>query len=547
MRNRPIPVPILYFIFATITTFVAVIPVYENFGQLGELLSLIASIQATAFAIVFSISILGVQIATSRYSPHLADLLRRDRVYITTAGSFFISIMLDIFFFLIHSSVETPQRRLISGISIGSAVTSFVILFLFADNTLKMTTPVGITEKIYTEANVDDIIEKLGETQPGSASDPFIKYISAIDSSVGQDEQEAAVEQTRQLKIILEKIIEQNPREIDQEDSDIAPFLNNMANNKLQSTLQDSVEAGMEEVSLEVVKLLLGALRVSGRTGNENATIIFSSAVGEVIRETKESGVGRSVRQEAISGSSVVKQFAKQDEILMSGMATRIVSNNISLYIDELGRDENLPVEVHQFTNESISDGFKLCLERIDGDINQERCVSGPSDLLNGLNPEKSLWYYHRSLSEITSGLMRFYINDSKNSPGWQISNLAWLECVGEIEGRDMEVVFDQWFSSLLYIEYVADKSDALHSGTRLRQLDPIPASEFDRVIERIENSSLDNVPDSFEISPNIGDPIRVPMTGTHNRILPESNESFENWITPRKDTYNRIITNSDI
>lgn len=121
-------------------------------GNSGSFLTTLAVAQASVLAIVFSVTILGIQLVAQRYSPRIISLFTESAIFRFTFALFIASIAADLI--LIYNNPQQPPwwfTGLVYG-SAGLAIVSVSSLYTFIKNSIDRITPRGIAE-----AFVDDL------------------------------------------------------------------------------------------------------------------------------------------------------------------------------------------------------------------------------------------------------------------------------------------------------------------------------------------------------------------------------------------------------
>lgn len=105
-----------------------------------------ASILATTFAIIFSISVLAIQHISQNYSYRVLDYYRNDKVTILTLAI----IVSGIFVIVIHN-ITNSNLLFLHFLSILLFFSSFHLLLIYFDKTLKIINPVQLSEILLDE------------------------------------------------------------------------------------------------------------------------------------------------------------------------------------------------------------------------------------------------------------------------------------------------------------------------------------------------------------------------------------------------------------
>lgn len=156
-------------------------------------LSTLATGQASVLAIVFSVTVVGVQLIATQYSPQLVSVFANKELWITV-GIFSISISLDLF--LLYTIDSQFSRTHTAGIymSVVLAIGAIYILVVFVRNSLARSTPEGATdafaERITPELYLNEV--KQATESDTAFSHPMRPLFQLIMRTVAKDERVSA-------------------------------------------------------------------------------------------------------------------------------------------------------------------------------------------------------------------------------------------------------------------------------------------------------------------------------------------------------------------
>jgi hypothetical protein len=173
-------------LFAAILLF---LPLDYNPSQADRFLTALVTAQASIVAIVFSVSILGVQLVATRYSNRLVTLITSSIAFQRTLLILGISIGIDLLL-LLQLPVLSP-RVTIAGLAIvsGLALASGITLVQYVETTLERSTPEGLltayAERISPQTYREDVIESL---ENGGNLHPMHELHSVIMSGLSNGE-----------------------------------------------------------------------------------------------------------------------------------------------------------------------------------------------------------------------------------------------------------------------------------------------------------------------------------------------------------------------
>jgi uncharacterized membrane protein len=109
-------------------------------------LSALTGAQAGVLAIVFSVTVIGVQLIANKYSPRMISLFTEFPIFIFTFGLFIFSIAVDLG--LLYTVPENHSHIHAAGIGAASGLglTAAYALFIFVRTAITQSTPEGAVE-----------------------------------------------------------------------------------------------------------------------------------------------------------------------------------------------------------------------------------------------------------------------------------------------------------------------------------------------------------------------------------------------------------------
>lgn len=135
-------------------------------------LSALVGAQAGVLAIVFSVTVIGIQLIATRYSPRMISLFTDSPIFIYSFALFVFSIAVDLA--LLFSVPESPWRIHRAGVvaASGLGVTAAVTLFVFVRTAIQQSTPDGAIDAFISGMTTE-------------------KYLSQVKQSVENDSETA--------------------------------------------------------------------------------------------------------------------------------------------------------------------------------------------------------------------------------------------------------------------------------------------------------------------------------------------------------------------
>lgn len=124
-------------------------------------LSALISGQASILAIVFSVTVIGVQLVATRYSPRMISLFTRAPILVFTFSLFIFSIAVDIG--LLYNVPSASHRLHTAGSysAIGLSLASVIALFVFIQAAIRQSTPEGIIDAFVKDLTPDKYLSQI--------------------------------------------------------------------------------------------------------------------------------------------------------------------------------------------------------------------------------------------------------------------------------------------------------------------------------------------------------------------------------------------------
>lgn len=165
---------------AWLLTVTLVVPVF--FGVVGWLsptiiiptntqlyLSTLAGAQAGVLAIVFSVTLLGIQIATTRYASRMVPLFSQAPIFIHTFIIFVVSIAVDLI--VLYNLPSHTSDLAVGGVFLASglAIVAVVTLAVFIPSILRLSTPDGLIDAFEHRLQPDVYLRRTKEYTASNA------------------------------------------------------------------------------------------------------------------------------------------------------------------------------------------------------------------------------------------------------------------------------------------------------------------------------------------------------------------------------------------
>jgi len=279
------------------------LPVDYTADHVGSVLTTLTIVQASILGIVFSVSILGVQLIADRYSPRMMRLVTSDPVFIGTLALFSISTIFDLLLVLSLSSIS--PKVAIGGVAVaGGFAGAFGIgLKRSVDTILERSTPEGLLEAYANDITVDDYREKVRESKNSPNQHPLHDLHELSMAALSRHEWSTAQNGIEYTATISSRIIE---AEFDRGNltSGEDDLTRNYFRVPLTEHLPRTAHRAIETQEDDLVRESLSAIEMIGKTGIENdlpsITTDCASGLNSVFRETPSGTEGQVLRTKCL-------------------------------------------------------------------------------------------------------------------------------------------------------------------------------------------------------------------------------------------------------
>jgi cell division control protein 6 len=174
-------------------------------------LSALAGAQASVLAIVFSVTTIGIQLLSTRYSPRMSSLFTESLIFNYTFGLFVASIALDLILLLAvpesYHLLHTAGIAAASGLSLVVAVT----LFTFVKAAIQRGTPDGAVDAFVTEMTPEKYLEELRDaaTSQSEVAHPVRPVYNLIMNALSRGERVTAENALEQYGSLVTTVLKQ--------------------------------------------------------------------------------------------------------------------------------------------------------------------------------------------------------------------------------------------------------------------------------------------------------------------------------------------------
>lgn len=515
-----------------------------NPGPSGNsILTTLAAVQATIFAIVFSVVILGVSLSTSRYSPRLADLFRSDPDYKWTVYLLGVSIGISILGLYIYPSINIYERRFLLFFSGVLAVSGLIVLFHFVSKTLYKTTPEGILTRIRDELSPEEIIQKAHDAnQEPTNADPFLVLVSVIESTISDLDTRGA---TLGLDILENSVIDllrsgsSNPFE---DGTPVDESLEGLCVDRIPNIEYTAAEHDLTDIALTTAgsAKAIGEISIQQSIGNPFEHIVRGQS-------TLIDGLGFDPSDERIRGEviDVCKDLLKNaaENRLWSEGAKGIgwVGWRAAGSVMDRGIDEAVDV---RYTSLIILGYPKILYNAVQAadsleDIPPGHWIRFQIGFYDELEPiHQILGASYSALAELTSALIRYEIRTGHRIADWSSVAAGWSDGYNTLSETPLTSLEKLWLGTILYLDYMESESPAgVMEGFNPHALYDASNDFLVETIDGILSADLD-VKAHIDFIPGQVNSVEYPLTGSRVAPITDPDEEFSEWLNRRQHVY---------
>jgi hypothetical protein len=514
----------------------------EN-GQ--QVLTTLASVQATVFAIVFSVVILGIQLSTSRYSTRLANLFRSDLAYKKTVWIFAGSLGVDVAALLLFPRLGTHPLRLMMFLAVGLSAASFVVLYFFIDRTLEQTTPEGIIKRVKQELTPNKIVEdaEAADDDP-SETDPFLVPVSIVRSAIDDRDVPAIIRGLNVIDNQVEELLNFISTDQVEEDTPVGDSLEELSTNRLPSAGEKTVNEDLNEAGSETVDTLSSIGSNAIEQDHEPVVVHSSKGLGKLIASVGSDTTSEQIRKEAIDESAEMLEEAAEAELWKAtGTGVRILGWKTARSVVQRGHIENFNLAYTTLTLGHIPTTLGEVIDGVSDDVNEEE-ISPSLTLRDGADtspPEHwAVWCCYTAMAETTSAFIRYELDHGEEIADWSRVGSGWTNCISTVADAEFDSLLRYWLGTLLYLEYIRFATDRQYLS------DFTPSARFGisrdvliQTIDDILNNQFDPRP-PIDRLPGRFDPTEGPLIGhlvpPVQRHASDADYTFEEWLEHQKD-----------
>ncbi|WP_411967894.1 DUF2254 family protein [Haloferax sp. YSSS75] len=520
--------------------FFLVAPLEYDVSNANQVLSTLATAQASLLAIVFSVSILGVQLIANRYSARMTKLITSSAAFQATLVLLFASVAFDLF--LLFNLPTIPSQYTISGISIaaGLALASGVTLNRHVNSILARSTPEGILEAYEESVSVEDFREAVSKSVDSFDQHPLHELHELVMSALSRHEWATAKNGIRYTNRISVRIIEQEAAR-----GNLWSTKDDLSHKYFRTPLEEYLpRTAKEATSSEEIDLAEDAIKTISDIGqagiSSHRAYIASQAVSgltSTFQDTQDNQEGHRLRVAVLDSCRTLLVEALEKP------APHMVSSILSMYRGRIRvwliKDYDKWTYRHHlrdFYDRGIAIGLDLYLQHYG-----EYLTDCTIDWSSRNNPESSnnvtnvIFYLRRYSIETTLNIFR-YIERNDEWPilmtglrdGWK--EICKKSAEHEVDG--ITRIFIRHYIDIAYIVYRLDREKAsTWSGEVAHLKGEIPnGSIVDEALSESRREGMTSRLDEFvSVLNRIQEPESTPKKFI--REVTDDTQEYSEWI----------------
>jgi len=526
------------------------LPINYNVSQVDRVLSTLVTAQASIVAIVFSVSILGVQLVANRYSARMTTL-------ITSSASFqrtllFLGVSIGIDLLLLLQLPVLSAKTTMAGVAVvgGLAVASGLVLVRYVETTLKRSTPEGLLVAYTDEITAEDYQEQVIDSrEQDEILHPMHELHSFVMSGLSNGEWATAenglVEFERVSIRMLRDLAEAG--QLHRSSSLARFYFKTPIEEYLPRITAQAIEDGENDLSYQAVRSM-GQIAEAGLKHHFPLILTTTSnGLSEIIRNAPDGEKGDSIRRESLRVYSNLLTTAAEYPY-PKDMVT-LLSLYASQYRSLLYQDREPWVyghELEEFFGRAIRPAHKQTLDQYgeyidDLDVDWDRRTK--STEIDNSGPYNLLFAYRRYSVEVIGYILNYY---SRNEE-WPVNMSTLQDTWSNMAGDAIAVGADEysrsvcrWYIDLAYlVSQVEGGGGNWARGLAIIQDDRRSAKIVDDTFERALENGLSAVFESErrKITP------ASESKSFFNKIMnstPSHMQEYEEWVEDFRDHVNQ-------
>lgn len=391
------------------------LPINYNTAQLSSVLTTLAVAQASVLAIVFSVSILGIQLVANRYSPRMIMLITSSISFQRTLLLLTVSIAVDLLL-LLQLPLLSPRQRmvglaLVSGIAAASGAT----IFQYVNVILDLSTPEGLLSA-YSERMTPEEYrrEAEGSWNSNRVSHPMQGPYSVVMSGLSNGEWSTAESGVIEYRNLSNRMITSlsETGHLRRSNNKSRYYFNTPIEDHLPRIASKAIETGENDIALETVDVLneIGETAIN----SQSDIIIVQISTGlrnilsEVPNDKQESVRGRCYR---IYSTTIVEmsEFPLVDPLqttlsMYAGHIKRSLRNDLD--------PDRYRYDLNEFFRHCILQAHNNTLEQYHKFIIQQNVDWSDKPTLTEnkeIAPFKLIYTYRRYSTDVLSSIFNYY------------------------------------------------------------------------------------------------------------------------------------------
>jgi hypothetical protein len=500
--------------------------------------------QAGVLAIIFSVTILGIQLVASRYSPRLISLFVRAPIFLFTFAIFVFSTAFD--FWLLYNLPSNATPLFIGGTYMagGFSIVAVLSLYEFLRTIPKRMTPEGIIIAFASNLLPSEYRRRVEEAMPNDSTEvsPLHPLYSLVMSALAEDEWVTAERGVNYIHTISEDTIWQ----LSADGSLTYPanrFSREAFNPVLRGYLPVIATRAFNEDENELVSHAIRSLSEIGQTGVE----VYRSYVAEqaargltnTIREAPPTTEGNTIRRPAFRQlGELLKVVSEQPNprTLWRILSTADHQMNV-LFRKDADRYVYGNVLVRYFTDlkavqETLLGHYGGYLGETDGNWSNQF----PSSQRENRELFRAFFEWREALVNVTESVI-WYLNEHEEYPVASGNFFeVWRNCCIEAASspaKDYAVVLCSIAIEFAFETYLADEGEVRGWITVLARVKSKSDREVvDRAFEHLHENGRSQL---VQISTSTQEPDESAWSG-FTKLFTDSETDFQSWLGEFQD-----------
>ena len=440
------------------------VPYYPSSVRLY--LGALAGAQASVLAIVFSVTVLGIQLIANRYSPRLISVFYEVPIFRFTFGIFVISTAAHLALLASAPSEPTPLFHALVWAASGLSLAVVGTLYVFIVTTMERSTPDGIISSYIDRISVSKFVEDTETYAENNGPHPTQPLYELSMSAITEREWATAREGIQGISNLLTRVvIEADVGVLDpQRNQDWSHSQRDIFTPAFSEYLPEIAVHASEKEETGLINEAISSIRRPGVVAAENdksyITNLAGSGLSQAVRDSSEDWNGNRVRGAAFQAyTQLVVQTASLDDLRY--FQSLLISLNGAL---EHWYYRNLEFAMYEsMFRPTISDTFPKTLTALieahddelaefDPDWNNDH----PSQSMEGVSPVDEFFAWRRGLVDVSEKIIAME-NDGQYPLAIGTFRTRWQEMVVESvdsEATDFGLSLCKAMIELAYVDW---------------------------------------------------------------------------------------------